>query len=197
MSKLSKKQEKKRQQRLRERERNNPAALAYHGNKYRTDALVMPLMETETSILEAFIVLDRNLTDHDVGRALVRLIDLVRRGNMLAENRPLSIAADDPSAAVVQLVCLKWQAMGERLPGRNNLVGILRTILGSVENHQTVKPASQNYLNFVEGFLAKLGVQVQLVPESMMRELTPAAAHDDDRNTIDAEFDCPGSALPK
>lgn len=179
MSKLSKKQEKKRQQRQRERQKNNPAVLAYYGNKYRTEALVMPLMRTETAILEAFTILDRELTDHDVGRALVRLIDLVRRGEMPPSDAKPSIAADDPAGAIVELVRFKWRDMGGQLPGRDNLIGILRTILGSVENHKTPNPRSQNYLNFIEGFLAKLGVQVRALPESMVPELMDAAAWND------------------
>lgn len=39
MSKLTKRQEKKRQLRQRERDNKNPAHLACHGNKYRTGAL--------------------------------------------------------------------------------------------------------------------------------------------------------------
>lgn len=195
MSKLSKRQEKKRKQRQRERENNNPAILAYYGNKYRTEALVMPLMEIETAILEAFIVLDRELTDHDVSRALVRLIDQVRHGNVIAGTGPVRIAADDPVDAVVQLVHCKWQAAIEPLPGRDNLIGILRTILGSVQNHKTVNPQSQNYLQFIEGFLAKLGVQVQAAPESMVPELMREAPWSHD--VIDVKFDVPPPALPE
>lgn len=197
MSKVSKKQEKKRQQRLRQRETKNPGVLAYHGNKYRTEALVMPLMRTETAILEAYMVLDRNLTDHDVSQGLVRLIDRIRHGDIVADDGPVCIEVDDPAQAVVELVRHKWRGLAGSLPGRDSLVGIVRTILGSVENHKSPNRQSRNYLHFVERFLDELGVRVQAVPEAVAPGSTPAIEKEDDRNTLDADFDVPSPALPK
>jgi hypothetical protein len=167
MSKLSKRQEKKRKMRERERASTDPAALAYHGNKYRTEALVKPLMDTETAILEAYVLLDRQLTDHEVGRALVKLIEQLRRGAAVTiDARGELRLTDDRVDTVVQMVHQEWarRVEGGTLPGRNNLIGILRTILASVETRKTVNPQSRSYLQFIERFLGKLGVQVMRAP---------------------------------
>lgn len=170
MSKLTKKQEKKRQLRQRERASKDPAALAYHGNKYRTPELVTPLMQTETAIFEAYVATGRRLTDREVRRALVTLIEQLRHGGATASDTSQAgrIASGEPGDLVVQLVRLQWQnlAEGGAHPGRDNLIGIVRTILASVETRKSVNPQSQNYLQFIEGFLGKLGVQVTRVPAS-------------------------------
>ena len=170
MSKLTKKQEKKRQSRQRERANKDPATLAYYGNKYRTPSLARSLMRIETAIFEAYVATDRQLTDHDVRQALVTLIEGLRHGALLAPDasRPDKVVADGPSDLVVQFVRMRWETLagGGSHPGRDSLIGIARTILASVETRKSVNHQSRNYLQFIEEFLGKLGVEVVRVPAS-------------------------------
>lgn len=172
MSKLTKRQEKKRQLRQRERDNKNPAKLAYHGNKYRTEALVKPLMQTETAILEAYIITGRRLTDFDVRQALVSLIAQLRRpmvaadtatsGEALPANAEPSANQKSDADIIVDLVQIRWCTMREagEHPGRDNLIGIVRTILASVETRKSADAQSRNYLRFIEKFLGEMGVDV-------------------------------------
>ncbi len=53
-------------------------------------------------------------------------------------------------------------------PPRDKLVGILRTILGSIETMRSPGPHSQSYMRHIEGFLTKkLGVSVKAYSQDM------------------------------
>ena len=53
-------------------------------------------------------------------------------------------------------------------PGRDKLVGVLRTILGSIDVWGSVNPTSHGYLQYIEGFVGKLGVHLEAVsPDSL------------------------------
>jgi hypothetical protein len=50
--------------------------------------------------------------------------------------------------------------------GRDGLIGMLRTILGSVENHNTGRPDSRGYLLFIAAFMRQSGINVRKVARS-------------------------------
>ena len=141
--------------------------LVYRGNKYRTEELVPVLMQTEIGIYEIFVMADRKLTDHQVERAIARLILAMRRGTLppLDAETQLSVEAGKEEELVTWNIRRNWQILFQKSPhpGRDNLVGLLRTILGSIDSWKSVSPTSRGYLKYLEGFLKKLGVSVDVV----------------------------------
>jgi hypothetical protein len=59
------------------------------------------------------------------------------------------------------------------------LVGILRTILSSVETWATPSPDSRGYLSYIEGFLAQGGVRPRLIPMDDDRDQEPESPSDE------------------
>jgi hypothetical protein len=178
--KLEKKRRKERKQR-----RQKSVSLAYHGNKYKTDQFVELIFQTEAGIYESFVMADRKVTDHDVRRALENLIRDIRSGCVQFSAPP----EDDDSASeenhqdlITWNVRWRWQDYLEECtqPSRDDIVGILRTILGSIEVWGTINPESRGYLRYLEGFMNKLGLRCEKVPPDY--ELPPAedAAEDDE-----------------
>src|SRR5260370_9394966 len=178
-SRLSRNQ--KRQQKLakRDRRQSEDSSLAYTGNRYKTVELVKPLFETEMGIYEAFVVSGRKLTDDDVEDELEELIGALRERPAAELIFPKS---DDgrPAGLVPAAILPHWEQMlgNRKLPARDDLIGILRTIFGSLETWRSRSASSRGYLNYLEGFMNKMGVRVQLandewepVPEPPADEL--------------------------
>jgi hypothetical protein len=60
----------------------------------------------------------------------------------------------------------------QALPKREDVIGVVRTILGSLETWRSQSMHSRGYLQFLEGFLKKAGVNVRRVgPDEMVRAL--------------------------
>lgn len=168
MSKATANQKQKQKLRQRQRELRNPTLLAYHGNKYRTEALTMPLMQTEMGILQADAVSGRQLTDRDVQQRLIALIEMLRHAPLepLDAERELHVNAGQEADLVIDLIRSNWQRYfaDHPNPGRDNLIGILRTILGSIETHRSSN--RRGYLDYLIGFMRGLGIQVRVASSS-------------------------------
>jgi hypothetical protein len=153
----------------RERHRRRPVSLAYHGNKYKTDELVPAIFSTEAGIYEAFIMSDRAMTDHDVRRTLEGLIQELRGGAapVPPEREPgQPLVGTSPESLTVANIRRHWLEYSGKspFPGREDLIGVLRTILGSIEVWGNISPTSRGYLRYIEGFMAQLGVHCQQLP---------------------------------
>jgi len=179
-TKRQRKLEKKRRKEKRERarRRNQPetaASLAYHGNKYKTEELVETLCAAETGILEAFVITDRELTDRAVETAVANMIHEMRRGVLPPLESTVQSSDDeaDDRDFIAWRIRSNWHRLFQRKPrpGRDKLIGVLRTILGSIETWKSASPTSRGYLNYIEGFLGELGVSVDVIsPETCETE---------------------------
>jgi hypothetical protein len=142
-------------------------SLAYQGNKYKTAEYVPLMLRTETAIYESYVLTDRALTDDEVEAALEGLITRMRAGSLpqLDNTREVTLTGEDTEDLVAWNVRRNWQDMAERqpLPGREDLIGVLRTILHSLEIWRSQSMHSQGYLRYLEGFLKKAGVEVRQV----------------------------------
>ena len=160
----------KRKQKLAKRQRRQPQSesLAYTGSRYKSEELVEPLFYAEKGIYEFYVISDREITDDDVEEGLEELIAGLRA-------RPVSelIAACQPDedgaleASIPTLVLNQWKSLRDvrGLPARDDLLGILRTILGSLETWRSHSVSSRGYLNYLEGFMNKMGVRFQKVTD--------------------------------
>lgn len=174
--KLEKKRRKEEQQRIKHRNRPvSAASLAYHGDRYKTDEFVPIFASTETGIIEAFAISDRRLTDRSVEQALVKMIVGMRQdtlqplnGEALSSEEATSFEgkAGDEQELIIWRVSSHWQDLFENkpAPARDTLIGVLRTILGSIEVWRSPGPTSRGYLHYIDGFLGKAGISVESYP---------------------------------
>src|SRR4051794_3817091 len=112
--------------------------LAYHGSKYKTEEFIPLMLQTETAIHEADVLSRQTLTDDEVEAELQRLVLLLRKGPFLAlESGDQDRTTDEtPDSLIHSLIRRRWQDMAERqaLPKREDVIGVVRTILGSLDS---------------------------------------------------------------
>ncbi len=166
---------KKRAERSRKHE-----SLAYAGSKYKTDEYAPLFFRTEVGIYESYVMCDRELTDDEVEAAIERLVLQMRQGPLppLSEAGTLTLTDGGEEDLVIANIRRNWQIMAEEetLPGRDDLIGMLRTILHSIQVWRSQSMHSQGYLRYVEGFVKKLGVSVRRVT----RDLEPLPEPEED-----------------
>jgi hypothetical protein len=168
--------------------------LAYRGKKYQTEELVPVFFRTEQSIYEAFVMTERRLTDRAVEAAVVSLIRALRAGLLppLPDTDAIHLDQLSDEELVTENIRRGWQDrfQTQPRPSVDKLVGVLRTTLGSIDVWKTAGPESGGYLNYLEGFLNKMGVSVEMRPaddegdeppeEDELLDLGRAWCHDGD-----------------
>ncbi len=175
LRKMEKKRKAERQRRLRKTE-----PLAYRGNKYKSDKLVPVLFQTEAGIYESFVMSERQITDHDVRAELESLIRGIRNGTIVVPRpQPKDHSDNQATDSLISYnIRRHWDEYFEKepFPGRDNLIGVLRTILGSMEVWGNVSPTSRGYLRYLEGFMGKLGVHCRAIPPDIAAALEDGTA---------------------
>jgi len=139
---------------------------AYMGEKYKTDELIPTWMHTEIGIYQTYVMTDRKLLDQTVVDALEELIGMLRLGPLPEPGELRYEAGREEEELVIAMVRRSWadHFATERRPPRDDLIGVLRTILGSIQKVKAPGPRSQSYLHHIAGFLTKkLGVTVRQV----------------------------------
>ena len=139
---------------------------AYLGEKYKTDELIPTWMHTEIGIYQTYVMSDRKLLDQTVVDALEQLIGRMRAGPLppLPEAAEIRYETGREEDLVIEAIRRSWadHFATERRPPRDDLIGVLRTILGSIQKVKAPGPRSQSYLHHIAGFLTKqLGVSVR------------------------------------
>lgn len=164
--KLEKKRRKARDEARLRRRQSQSQPQAYHGNKYKTDEYATDTFQVEQAIYTTFVATSRQAVDQDVRRSLESMIGSLRRGG---DGMP----EDDNLFGE-----LLRQALPRALSRtQDEMIGILRTILGSIEVWGTPSPRSRGYLSFLEGFMHKAGVCCEQV-EADDDFAEPAAEND-------------------
>jgi hypothetical protein len=177
--KLDKKHKKKQEEK--KRQARQAQTLAYTGNKYKTKELVQTLMHTEIGIYETYVMTDHKLVDETVASALEALIRQLRTGSLppLPETDEIHYEVGQEEDLLIENIRRHWAKhfASEWQPPKDKLIGILRTILGSLETMTSPGSQSQSYLKHISGFLTKkLGVSVKAFTPDMQ----PLPAPDED-----------------
>ncbi len=174
MAKDRRTRDQKRKKKLEERKRKarETESLAYMGEKFKKDELVPTWMHTEIGIYETYVMTDRQLVDQTVVAALESLIRQIRAGTLppREDTYEISYEVGGEEDLVIENIRRNWAKhfADEWQPPRDKLVGILRTILGSIEKMRSPGPRSQSYMRHIEGFLTKkLGVSVKAYSQDM------------------------------
>lgn len=165
-SRLSHDQKRKQKLAKRERRQPEPPAQAAPADRYRSPEFIKPLYETELGIYESYVVSGRKLTDAEVERDLKLLISRLRVMPVAELLYPTAAGVNEgPTNWAGVGIAYRWRDLFDRdvLPARDDLVGLLQTILGSLDVWRSRQADSRGYLNHLEGFMNKLGVRAQLV----------------------------------
>jgi hypothetical protein len=138
-------------------------SLAYEGKKYKTDALVPVYFETELGIFQAHVITHRKLTDQVVAAAVTKLVQQMRQGPLppLEDGDRVEYVVGQEEELIIRLIRQNWRNLPEPRPSRDELIGVLRTTLNSIDIWSTPGPKSVGYLHYIEGFLKKQGVRFE------------------------------------
>ena len=162
---LSRDQKRKAKLKKRSERTHKHESLAYAGKKYKTDEYAPLFYRTEVGIYESYVMCDRELTDDEVEAAIERMVIQMREGPLppLPETDVITITEGGEEDLVITNIRRNWQIMAEEetLPGQDDLIGMLRTILNSIQIWRSQSLHSRGYLRYVEGFMKKLGVSVR------------------------------------
>ena len=184
MAKDRRTHDQKRKKKLEERKwkARETESLAYMGEKYKTDELVPTWMHTEIGIYEAYVMTDRRVFDQTVVAALESLIRQIRAETLppLEDTSAIQYEVGREEDLVIESIrrSWAWRFADEWKPPRDKLVGVLRSILGSIVKVRAPGPRSQSYMRHIEGFSTKkLGVSVK--PYSRNMEPVPEPPEDE------------------
>jgi len=148
----------KRKAKLAKEKKRNPAAapsLIYRGTKYQTDEFTQLVYATESGIFEAHEESGRRLVDRDVTVAIETVIRRLRKNAPLkAETLPDSQDEGD-AEVLIRAILAHWEPLGS-MYSREQRIGVLRTLLGSIEIWSQRGPSRRGYLSFLEGFLGRI-----------------------------------------
>jgi hypothetical protein len=165
------KREKKRKKDLAEKKRKarSSTSLAYMGEKYKKDELIPAWMHAEIGIYQIYVMTERRIFDQTVVSAVERLVRQMRAGSLppLPEPNEVRYQVGLEEDLLIENIRRSWAAhfANEWRPPRDDLIGVLRTILGSIEKVRAPGPRSQHYLRHIAEFLTKkIGISMKLVP---------------------------------
>lgn len=132
--------------------------LPYSGRKYQTERWVPHVYQTELAIYEAIVLSRRQLTNPQVREALVQLIGHLREGKppLLAEDAPaIAFSVGNEVEFLVWNIRSHWRSLFEEQGpvSTEDLVGILRTLLHSIEAQAWARGPSRGYVSFLDEFM--------------------------------------------
>jgi hypothetical protein len=157
------------------------SSLAYTGNKYKTDEYVPLVFRTELAIHEADVMTGRELTDQAVRGALEKLVIQLRQGALPPPDRRDEVrhVKGQEDDLLLWNIRRNWEILFDegQTWGQTALIGVLRTLLGSINTWSTPSARSRGYLQFLEGFIKKTGASVRAVP--LEGELPPEEEEDE------------------
>jgi hypothetical protein len=168
MAKDRRSKEQKRKAKLTARTERRPEAekLAYSGRKYQADAWVPAVYETELGIYETIILSRQRLTNKQVETALMELIHQLRDGLPPALPADAGNLAFTPGQEVEFLMAnirRHWGIFFEEqgTVQTSDLVGILRTLLYSIQAHAWNTGPDLGYVHFLKRFMEGKGVSLR------------------------------------
>jgi hypothetical protein len=166
MAKDRRSKDQKRKSKLAQRAKRQVRAeqsLSYDGAKYRGAQWVPHVYATESAIYQTIQLSDKKLTNEQVRAALTRLIEELRAGTppLLPEGTPeMFFTPGKEVEFLVWNIRTFWRSLFERegFVAADDLVGILRTLLYSIEAHEWNTGPNLGYVAFLDEFLSNRGL---------------------------------------
>ncbi len=145
-------------------ERQRDAILPYDGTKYQAPEWVPQVSQTELAVYEAIVASGRRLTNDQVKTAFETLVRHLRDGQpaLLPEGSPeVTFEAGAEVEFLVWNIRRHWGIAVERYgPVKTeDLIGILRTLLYSIEAHAWNTGRSLGYVAFLYKFIRDGGLR--------------------------------------
>jgi hypothetical protein len=139
--------------------------LAYRGDRYKHDDLLPLFFQADLGIYQAYVMSGKTIVDRTVASALTRLVLQMQRGGLppLADPEAGEAVGDDAEELIIWNIRRNWNEYFRDNPhaGTEQLIGVLRTTLGSIQVWTTRGRDSRGYLRYLKGFLRQAGVTVE------------------------------------
>jgi hypothetical protein len=166
---LSRDQKRKAKLAARAKRAPKSSALAYEGTKYKSDEYVPLVFQTERGIYESYAASNKQMTDRVVEAALEKLVLALRHDTLrpLDEETAGATEAASDEDLVIWSIRRSWLEL-DLAPRRDDAIGVLRTLLSSINTWSTPSRQSRGYLSFLEGFMKKAGVEMIPVSPDML-----------------------------
>jgi hypothetical protein len=171
MQRDQKKRDKKRKEKQAEKKRQlrQVESLAYLGQKYRADELIPTQMHAEIGVYQAFIMCDGKFTDATVAAAVEKLIRRMRDGSLppLGDEDSYEYVVGEEEELIIDCIRRSWaNHFAENWkPPRDSRIGVLRTMLGTIDTMGAPGRQSRGYLQFIFDFLEnQIGVKMWKLP---------------------------------
>jgi len=166
--------EKERQRLIKEqlRKRLQENLTPYSGHKYQQPAWVHAVFATEKAIYEIVMLSQRRLTNDHCKAAFERLIRMLHTAEqpelLPQDNRDRYVLdlTDDLPEALAVMIRREWgfHVANYHPVAKADWIGILRTLLHSLEAHAWNTGPLKGYLHYLEGFMrGRLGMEVVVV----------------------------------
>lgn len=171
MAKDRRSRDQKRKQKLARKRKSssNNNSLKYTGNKYQTEATAFLWKDTEVGIYQAYVISDRKLFDDTVVEAITTLIKQLRSRSepLFAETATIEYQPGCEEQLVIDCIRTSWTAAyfdDLSRPSRNQCIGVLRSLLASIDRWRDHGRSSKGYLRYLTDFVTRqLGVRVEEV----------------------------------
>jgi hypothetical protein len=147
-------------ERAKQHDRANPQP--YTGTKYQADRWVPHVYRTERAVYEAIVQSQGRLTNEQVREAFVRLINHLRAGHaapLPADDSAPPFTAGGEVEFLVGNIRRHWRLLFEEQGpvAHQDLIGILRTLLNSIQAHAWHTGPSRGYVAFLSDFMRRAG----------------------------------------
>jgi hypothetical protein len=138
-------------------------SMAYHGTKYHAAQWVSIIHRTEIGIYESWVMSDHEFEDEDVESAIGQLILELRSKALPNPTLPSEMPVYENF--LIPNIRRHWEIFAETasLPPKDDLIGVLRTILSSLETRRSMALHPQGYLRFLDELMNQTGVRVTKV----------------------------------
>jgi hypothetical protein len=178
MAKDKRSHDQKRKAKLAERARKNKSSSAvepYEGTKYQQDEWTPLVYATEKAIYEVILQTERKLTNDEVKKAFEQLVLQLRAGlapALAADETEPTLQVGQASDSVVWNIRRHW---GEFFDAYGSvavadLVGVLRTLLHSIQAHQWNTGRQHGYVAFLQKFLEERGLDQDVAPADLLED---------------------------
>jgi hypothetical protein len=140
------------------KEPRNNEPMPYSGQKYRASAWFRHVYATEKAIHETIKLSNSTLTNKQVKAALIAIIEQIRAGQqaILPEDAPVVPYASGAEVEyLIWNIRYHWRLLVADVGPvhREDFIGIMRTLLYSLQAHAWKTGEQRGYVAFIEDFL--------------------------------------------
>lgn len=162
--------DRKRKKLLEEKKRKarENGALAYKGNMYKKARFTPAWFHAEIAIYDSYQLTQYKVSDETAASAIESLIMQLRGGELPALPDVFLYEEGREEDLLIENIRRRWDNLfaGSWKPSDVDLIGVLRSILGTIETMKTPGPQSFGYIRYIAEFLTKkAGVSFQTSPE--------------------------------